>query len=137
MRIVLDTNVLIAAFISRGHCFDLLDHVARVHELFTSEYILAEYRTKLSEKFRIPEAMIESAVSLLLSRTVVVDAAPLPAPVCRDADDDPVLGTAVAAVADALVAGDADLLALRAYEGIVIISPSGFWAFEKERSRGG
>ena len=40
MKIVLDTNVLIAAFIARGVCSDLLEHCARQHTLVTSEFIL-------------------------------------------------------------------------------------------------
>ena len=137
MKIVLDTNVLIAAFVSRGHCFDLLEHVARVHELLTSEYILAEFRAKLSEKFRVPAGMIEPALSLQRSRATVVEPAALPEPVCRDPDDDPVLATAISAAADVLVTGDAELPALRAHEGVAIISPSSFWAFERSWSSSG
>ena len=132
MRLVLDTNVLIAAFIARGHCTDLLEHAARVHQLFTSEYILAEFRAKLAGKFRMPAPLIDAAVALQRSRATVVVPASLPQPVCRDPDDDPVLATAVAAVADALVTGDADRLAVGGYEGIAMVSPSAFWAFEAE-----
>ena len=134
MRLVLGTNVLIAAFVSRGHCFDLLEHVARAHELFTSEYILVEFRGKLTGKLRVPEAVVEAAVSLQRARTTVVEPASLDGPVCRDPDDDPVLGTAVAAAADALITGDSELLELGAYRGIAIVSPSAFWAFEAGRS---
>ncbi len=47
----------------------------------------------------------------------------LPAPICREAADDVVLATALAAGADAIVSGDQDLLVLRSYERIRIISP--------------
>ena len=133
MRLVLDTNVLIAAFVSRGHCFDLLEHVARAHELYTSDYILAEFRVELAGKFRVPEPMIDSAISVQRSRSTVVEPALLEAPVCRDPDDDPVLGTAIAADANALITGDQDLLELGAFRWIAIISPGGFWAFEAKR----
>jgi len=56
----------------------------------------------------------------------IVDAAPLPVPVCRDQDDDLVLATAVAAGADAIVTGDEDLLVLRAHQTISILSPRQF-----------
>jgi predicted nucleic acid-binding protein len=42
-------------------------------------------------------------------------------PVCRDPDDDHVLAAALAARAEAIVTGDADLLALDTYEGIRIL----------------
>ena len=44
-------------------------------------------------------------------------------PVCRDAPDDMVLATAVAAGADVLVTGDQDLLVLKKYRGIPIVTP--------------
>ncbi len=42
---------------------------------------------------------------------------------CRDADDDAILATAVAARADLLVTGDKDLLVLGSYNGIPIVTP--------------
>lgn len=45
------------------------------------------------------------------------------------------LGTAVAGRCDAIVTGDKDLLELRGYREIAIVSPRGFWAFES-RGRG-
>ena len=47
----------------------------------------------------------------------------LPSNVCRDANDIPVLGTAVAASALVLVTVDKDLLALDGFQGIAIIKP--------------
>jgi predicted nucleic acid-binding protein len=46
---------------------------------------------------------------------------PLPAPVCRDPDDDAVL--ALAADVDFIVSGDNDLLVLQTFEGIPVLSP--------------
>ena len=43
MKIVLDTNVLISAFITHGHCAELLEHCVYAHELMVSEFILAEF----------------------------------------------------------------------------------------------
>lgn len=130
MRLVLDTNVLIAAFVARGHCHELLEHAARAHELFTSPYILEEFRSKLTGKLRVPSEAAEEAIELELSRMQLVDPAPLPEPVCRDADDDPILATAVAAGADCLVTGDDDLVAVGEYQGIRIVRPAMFWELE-------
>ena len=47
----------------------------------------------------------------------------LPSQGCRDPDDDLVLATAIAAVADRIVTGDQDLLVLRAYDGMQLVSP--------------
>jgi hypothetical protein len=40
MKVLLDTNVLIAALITRGVCSDLLEHFMRLYGLVTSEFIL-------------------------------------------------------------------------------------------------
>jgi len=47
-------------------------------------------------------------------------------PACRDPDDDWVLATAVAGEAEVIVTGDGDLLDLRSYRGIAILSPRAF-----------
>jgi predicted nucleic acid-binding protein len=50
--------------------------------------------------------------------------------VCRDPDDDNVLGTALAADCKCIITGDKDLLALDGHEGISIQSPRGFLTME-------
>ncbi len=52
----------------------------------------------------------------------IVVAPPLPLPVCRDPDDDAVLACALAAHADLIVSGDDDLLTLKEFQHIPIIS---------------
>lgn len=130
MRVLLDTNVLVAAFISRGQCSDLFEHAGREHELVTSEVVLRELRRALLQKLGFPEAEVIEAVELVRLRSRPVEATPLEEPVCRDPDDDRILATAVAGACDCLVTGDEDLLVLESYEGIRILRPADFWAFE-------
>lgn len=130
MRLVLDTNVLIAAFIARGVCGDLLEHCVRQHKLVTSEFILNEFREKLTSKFKFTSVEADSAAALLLTRMVVVDPAELPSPTCRDPDDDNVLATAVAGNCDCIITGDRDLLVLQRFSGVDIVSPSDFLEYE-------
>jgi predicted nucleic acid-binding protein len=54
----------------------------------------------------------------------VVTPAPLPAPVCRDVDDDAVLALALTARVDYIVSGDRDLLDLKSFEHIPILTPA-------------
>ena len=51
---------------------------------------------------------------------------PLSARVCRDKSDDVVLATALAGKADMIVIGDEDLLVLKEFRGIRILSPRQF-----------
>ncbi len=51
--------------------------------------------------------------------------------ICRDADDDMVIGTALAGECECVVTGDKDLLDLKHVSGVHIIPPSKFWEFER------
>lgn len=126
MKIVLDTNVLIAALISRGVCHELLEHCVLRHVLFTSEFILEETQEKLIEKFGYPAELAAEVISVLRSRMKVVTPSKLESQVCRDPDDDNILAAAVSGNCDCIITGDKDLLVLKAYEGIEIFSPRGF-----------
>jgi predicted nucleic acid-binding protein len=57
----------------------------------------------------------------------------LPERVCRDKHDDIVLATALAGKADFIVTGDDDLLALKKFRGIRILSPRNFLEFLDRR----
>ena len=130
MRVVLDTNVLIAAFIARGICHELLEYCVHEHELVASDFILDEIRKALVKKFHFSGQEATEAVALLNTRMTVVTPEPLPSPVCRDRDDDNIIGTAVAGECKCIVTGDKDLLVLKHYRGIDILSPDRFWRHE-------
>ncbi|MBV8405139.1 MAG: putative toxin-antitoxin system toxin component, PIN family [Gammaproteobacteria bacterium] len=128
MKAVLDSSVLIAAAISRaGVCAELLEDVLTHHELVLSEYIVDEVREKLIEKFGFPDKEVRQLARLLLRVATITEPATIPPGACRDADNLPVLGTAVAASADLLVSVDKDLLSLNEFMGIAIIRPGDFW----------
>ena len=131
MKIVLDTNVLIAAFISHGTCNELLEYCALNHEVILSPFIIDEFTEKLTGKFGFTHKEANSAANLLISRFEIKTPLQLPQQICRDADDDMIIGTALAGECECIVTGDKDLLALQKVNGIHIISPSKFWEFEK------
>ncbi len=130
MKIVFDTNVLIAAFITRGVCADLLEHCIRQHSLVTSSYILKEFQETLTVKFKISRTDASEARKLIQSRMKLVSPIPVPLDVCRDPGDSPILGTALAEPCHCIVTGDKDLLELEEFEGVKIISPQSFWNYE-------
>ena len=132
MRLVLDTNVLISAFISRGLCTELLEHCAKQHELVTSPAIIEELRLKLLTKFRIPPDAVDDAVAALFAGMEVIDPSVLPDRVSRDVDDDVVIATAVSGGCVAIITGDRDLLDLIAHGGVRMLSPREFWEFSKD-----
>ena len=131
MKIVLDTNALIAALIARGVCHELLEHCTVQHVLFTSEFILQETQETLIEKFGYSTELAAEAVSVLRSRMTVVTPSRLESQVCRDPEDDNILAAAVSADCDCIITGDKDLLVLKQYEGVQILSPRHFLDSER------
>lgn len=128
MKVVLDSSELIAASISRaGVCPELLEDVLTHHELVMSDFIAGELGRKLTDKFTFPEREVRQLRRFLERAATMVEPADLPPGVCRDPNDVPVLGTAVAGGASILVTVDKDLLALGAFQGIAIIKPGEFW----------
>lgn len=130
MRVLLDTNVLIAAFVSRGVCSELLEHCIRQHQLVTCEFILNELQEKLRTKFKYDESTTSQVLGLLRSSLELVEPIVLDGNICRDPDDDNVLAAAVAVYCDCIITGDQDLLVLGQYAGVRILSPAEFWPFE-------
>jgi len=130
VRIVLDTNVLVAAFIAHGQCNELLEHCVLHHEVILSDSLLTEFREVLSRKFGFGKAEIGNATQLLLDRCRVVVPVPLTEPVCRDPDDDHVLATAITGRCRCIVTGGKDLLCLEEVQQVRVVSPGAFWAYE-------
>jgi putative PIN family toxin of toxin-antitoxin system len=95
--------------------------------LHTSPRLLAELADILTRK-KLASAVVASKRSAedlmrLYFNVVRITEPALIAPVIRsDPDDDHVLACAIAAQADLIVSGDTDLLNLKAYQGIPIVS---------------
>jgi putative PIN family toxin of toxin-antitoxin system len=131
MRVVIDSSVLVAAAIARaGVCATLLEDVLAAHELVLSVFICDEVERVLFEKFSFPAAQAKELREFWERVATVVEPQAVPAGACRDPDDLPILGTALAAAAAVLVTVDRDLLDLGVYQGIAIIRPAGFWGMQ-------
>jgi putative PIN family toxin of toxin-antitoxin system len=132
VKLLLHTNVLVAALIARGTCNDLLEYCVRHHVVISSRPLLDELRDVLTRKFRQRPADVRGTVRLFEETFTLVTPASLEAPVCRDTDDDVVLATARAGECAAIVSGDHDLLVLDPFRGIRVLTPSAFWKWESE-----
>lgn len=130
MKVVLDTNVLIAAFIARGACADLFEHCALRHRIVYSEAIVDELRRVLKAKFNFTDEEIVRVTALVRERSESVSPQGLGERICREEDDDVILATAKAGEAACIITGDRDLLAIVSWRGIPIIAPAAFAAFE-------
>jgi len=128
VKALFDTNVLLAAFLTEGICAKLLLRARKGQlDLVTCPFILHEFEHILSKKFSATKQEKENALALIVEATKdnVQPTEPLSG-VCRDKDDDIVLACALEAAVDYLVTGDKDLLILKTFRGIRIVTPRDF-----------
>lgn len=125
MRVVLDTNILISAFVFPGGSPEAVYRAALEGRftLITSPALLAEFGRVLSTKFGWESEQVREAVSHVARNADVVRPTATVSVVEEDPADDRVLEAASAGVADAIVSGDRHLLKLRGWEGIEIEKP--------------
>jgi putative PIN family toxin of toxin-antitoxin system len=131
--VFLDTNVLVAAFATRGLCADVFRLTLAAHEMVVSEQVMTELERTLREKIGLPERELRSVLSLVREEATLAREAEATVSV-RDPSDTPILAAALASGADVLVTGDRDLLELEQPVRIRIVSPRGFWQLFKGAS---
>ena len=130
MKAVVDTNVLISAFVFPGGSPEAVYRLALVgsFDLVTSPPLLLELGRILQQKFQWEPTMAEDAVRQLARIGTIVE----PATSVSDIEDDPagnrVLEAAAESDADAIVSGDRHLLDLGTWRGIPILPPALFIA---------
>jgi putative PIN family toxin of toxin-antitoxin system len=127
-RWVVDTNVLVSAFLWQGTPGKVIELAGEKEvQLFTSRALLDELAATLAKKklAKYVAATGLSAEQMLANYrriATLVTTKQLEQQVSRDADDDAVLACALAARADLIVSGDDDLLVLKSFDGISIVT---------------
>lgn len=128
MRAVIDTNVSLSGLLWHGAPHALIEQVrAGTLAMVSSPALLAELaevvsRAKFAEILARSNTLRESVPAEVRQLAEVIVSLPLSRPMCRDPDDDHVLACALAAQADLIVSGHADLLNLREYQSIRIVA---------------
>lgn len=125
MRVLFDTNVLFAAFTVKGFCQELVEETVHSFTIIWSPELQSELVSALEKKGLLSNAAV-LALTAFADLCEMHSPAQLPKRVSRDRDDDVVLGVAVAGRADLIISGDHDLLVLKKYERVGIVSPRQF-----------
>jgi putative PIN family toxin of toxin-antitoxin system len=132
-NVVLDSSVLVSAFLTRGGAaFEALDQARRgAYALCLSPIILEEVRRallrpKLLTSYRHSPEAAQAFCDHLARVARRVTALPEIPRLSRDPDDDHVIAAALAAEASLIVTGDDDLLALTRYQSIRIVTVRDF-----------
>lgn len=130
MRAVIDTNVLLSGLLWRGVPHELLEQVRNGKLTFISSPALLSELADVISRPKFDAILVRSNTSRnsildeLHRLAEVIEPPSLLQQVCRDADDDEVLATAIAGQADIIVSGDDDLLSLKIYQNIPIVTPA-------------
>ena len=133
MRIVLDTNILISAFVSKkGASAEILARCqAGELELLVSDESLLELRRVLTyprirKRLQYSDEQIDRFLVFLEQSTVAVAPHTTLRVVPGDADDDKFVALAIAGEAQYLVTGDDHLLRIGRHQGVLILKPAAF-----------
>ncbi len=130
MKLVVDTNVLVSAFLWKGTPGRLIELAGEKEcRLFTSRVLIDELAEVLQRKKLAKQVQATGFTAAQMLRNyqklaTTVTARRLAQQVSRDADDDAVLACALAAQADLIVSGDDDLLVLKQFQEIRIVTPA-------------
>jgi putative PIN family toxin of toxin-antitoxin system len=128
-RIVIDTNVFISALLNpNGTPRKVINLAVNQWVILQSEATYQELETRVSknkfDKYLSKEDRLNFLASLRKKSLLIqITHQTL---ICSDADDNKFLELAVSGVADYLITGDNDLLIIKSYQDIPIITPTGF-----------
>lgn len=134
IRAVLDTNIVISGIFWRGNPRDVLRAgVEGDFTLLLSPDLASELQDVVArEKFAKLRAALgktsEEIVADLQATAEMTTPAEVPSDAVRDPDDVAVLACAIGGNANYVVTGDDDLLTLKAYEKVEIVTPAEFLA---------
>lgn len=132
MNIVLDSNVYIAAFATRGLCAELFEYCQKNCKIFSCTEILSEIQNKLLTKIKLPEDIVTETIHFIEEQTTILTPKDVLPDLCRDAKDAMVLGLALASNAKFIITGDQDLLVLKNIGKTKIVNPRSFWETSKK-----
>lgn len=132
MKVVLDTNVIIASLAARGLCHSVLELCLDRFEIVISPFLIDEVEANLSKKLRLPNRLIRDIIEFLSENATLIDVDEIPQDVCKDPDDARILALARKSVAAYLITGDKDLLRINKFASSKILSPRQFWEMVKK-----
>jgi putative PIN family toxin of toxin-antitoxin system len=128
LKVVVDTNQLVSSLLSthgiQGRIVD--EWRRRAFQLFAvpgqvDEVAEVLSRPKIATKYSVAASDRQALPALIHTEAVVLPDAPAPR-VCRDLDDDYLLGCAAAQQLDYIVTGESALIDVGQYQGVAIVN---------------
>ena len=128
MKLVLDANVFISAFYWGGNPQKIIDRVIEgTDKLYFSDEILNEIAAVMGRpKFKSSPETIEKYIQAIEKTGKKVYIPGNIKGICRDEDDDDKIECGIISGADYIITGDDDLLTLKEYQNIKIITAKNY-----------
>lgn len=126
MIVVLDSGIWISAFQFRGTPQAALDLVFSDHTVAICDQIVSEVRATLVRKFSWKDEEVLAILTEYISDGTHVEVTGTLQGVCRDPKDDMVFECAVEAHAEIILSGDKDLLSVKTYNEIQVLTARQF-----------
>ena len=125
MKIVIDSNVFVSSFFWKGNPRKIFDRVLDGYdELIITDEIISEIKYVMSkEKFDASTHEIEDYLKIIENNSQKITYDYKDNNISRDPDDDKILQCGIEGKVGFIISGDKDLLVLKEYSGIKILSP--------------
>ena len=127
MRILIDTNILISGLFFNGLPKKLLSELDEEFKICVNEKIVAEYNEQIDRKISNPKYKLNEDLREKFFRSLQSFEMKSDLKICRDPDDDKFINCAIDAKAIYIVSGDNDLLTIKNFEGIEIVTAREFY----------
>lgn len=126
-RVVIDSNVVISGLVFGGTPYIvLLLVVSGQIQSVVSRVILSEIEEAFERKFSLSLEDKELTIHEYTQESIKVELGGEEVNIARDKDDNKIIETAVEGNCQYIVSGDKDLLVLKNYKNIKILSPKDF-----------
>ena len=128
LKVVLDTNIFISALTAFGSSRDFIYSLLQKEAIIIiSDFIIAEVEEVLARKKFHDKIVLKELWETIKKDTVIVKVKPIISKiVLRDPKDHPILQTARKGNANFIISGDEDLLTIRKWKEIRIVTMNEF-----------
>lgn len=127
MRILIDTNILISGLFFGGLPKRLLAEIDENFNVCVNEKILSEYNQQIDKKVSNPKYHLDEKIRGKFFNSLQSFEIKSDLKICRDPDDDKFINCAIDAKAIYIVSGDNDLLTIKNFAGIEIVTAREFY----------
>lgn len=131
MLITFDTGIYVSAMQFGGTPKEAIVLAVLMDTIVFCDQLVDEVVRVMQDKFELSSEETESRLASYLSEAICINVTGKVSGICRDPKDDFILECAQTGNADLIVTGDKDLLSLKLFNGIQIVTPRQYLNFPR------